>query len=96
MKLNMSFKKLSIINSKTFIADNFDKMIQSATLLKILPDYGIELIFIDEYSVSSRGHKIYGWAEKGKKVIISHYSGAESFSVIKSLSLKLFYTLKIK
>ena len=38
MKLNMSFKKLSIMNPKTFITDNFDKMIQSATLLKILPN----------------------------------------------------------
>ena len=36
----MSFKKKSIINPKTLNADNFDKKIQSGTLLKILQDDG--------------------------------------------------------
>ena len=65
----MGFKKKNIINPKTLNADNFDKKIQSSTLLKILQDYGIELIFIDEYNISSRGNRIYGLAEKGKMII---------------------------
>ena len=38
-------------------------MIQNIILLNALPDYGIKLIFIDEYSVSKNHHKIYGWAK---------------------------------
>ena len=65
----MSFKKKNIINPKTFNADNFDKKIQSDTLLNILQDYGIELIFIDEYNISSRGNRISGLDEKSKMII---------------------------
>ena len=96
MQLNMSYKKMNVINPKTLISDNFDKMIQSASLLKVLLDYGIELIFIDEFSISSRGNKVYGWTERGKKAIISQYWGAESFSVITGLSTKNFYASMIK
>ena len=54
------------MNSKTLNVDNFDKMIQSGTLLKILQDNGIELIFIDEYNISSRGYKIMNWLKRVK------------------------------
>ena len=84
------------MNPKTLIADNFDKMIQSANLLQILPDYGIELIFINEYSVISRVIRFTDGLKKSKKAIISLYSGAESFSFITNLSSKLFYTSMIK
>ena len=43
------------MNPKTLNEDNFDKTIQSGTLLKILQDYVIELIFIGEYSINLRG-----------------------------------------
>ena len=49
---------MNVINPKTLISDNFDKMIQSASLLKVLFDYDFELIFIDEFSISSRGKKV--------------------------------------
>ena len=48
-------------------------MIQSGTLLKILQDSNIELIFIDEYSVKSRDCWIYGLAEKGKMILNFKY-----------------------
>ena len=48
------------MNPKALNADNFDKIIQSGTLLKILQDYDIELIFIDKYSIILRDYKIYG------------------------------------
>ena len=95
-QLNMSYRKITVMNPKALISEKIDKMIRSGALLKILSDYWIELIFIDEFSVSSKGHKAYGWAERGKKAITSLYWGGESFSVITALSSKSFYSSMIK
>ena len=54
------------MNPKTLNADNFDKKIQSGTLLKILQDYGIELIFIDEYNIISRVTRFTNWMKRVK------------------------------
>ena len=94
--LNMRFKKLDVVNPNNITHENFGSMIQSGALLQVLSNYGIEIIFIDEFSINSRSHKIYGWAEKGKKALISKYPGSESFSVIIGLSSKRFYTFTIK
>ena len=61
------------MNLKALSEDNFDKTIQSGTLLKNFQDYDIELIFIDEYRISWMGYKIYGLAEKGKMIINFKY-----------------------
>ena len=95
-QLNMSSKKLTIMNPKTLAPDSFNKMVQSAALLKALSDYDIELIFIDEFSMNSRSSKVYGWAERGKKsLIIQHYWNV-SFNVITVLSSKQFYPSFVK
>ena len=95
-RLNMSYKRMSIVNPKNLTNENVWRMIQSATLLKILSNYDIELIFMDKFSINSRTSKAYIWAEKGKKAIISHHCGAESFSIISGLSSKKFYPSEIK
>ena len=95
-KLNMSFKKLTIMNSKTLAPDSFNKMMQSAALLKALSNYNIELIFIDEFSMNSRSSKVYGWAERGKKSLIIQHYGNVSFNVITALSSKQFYPSFVK
>ena len=84
------------MNLKALISEKIDKMIWSGALLKILSDYWIELIFIDEFSIRTKGHKAYGWAERDKKAIASLYWGGESFSVITALRRKIFYSSMIK
>ena len=95
-KLNMSFKRMIVMNPKSLIPESFSKMIQSASLLKILSDFGVELIFIDEFSISSRSSKVYGLAERGKKALISQYCGSVSISVITALSSNRYYPSFIK
>ena len=94
--LNIRFKKLDVVNPNNITHENFGSMIQSGALLQVLSNYDIEIIFIGEFSINSRNHKIYGWTEKGKKVLIYKYSGSESFRVIIELSSKRFYTFTIK
>ena len=71
-------------------------MIQSATLLKILSNYDIELIFMNEFSINSKTSKAYEWGGKAKKAMISHNCGEESFSIISGLFSKKFYPSEIK
>ena len=65
-RLNMNYKRMSLVNPKNLTNENVWRMIQSATLFKILSNYDIELIFMDEFSINLRTSKAYGWAEKGK------------------------------
>ena len=63
----MRFKKLDVVNPNNITYENFGSMIQSGVLLQVLSNYNIEIIFIDEFSINSRSHKIFEWAEKGKR-----------------------------
>ena len=47
----------------------------------MLSNYGIEIIFIDEFSINSWSHKIYGWTEKEKKALTYKYLGSEFFAL---------------
>ena len=85
---------MSIVNPKNLTNEYVWRIIQSATLLKILSNYDIELIFMDEFSIKSRTSKAYGWTDK--KTMISYHYGAESFSIISGLSSKKFYPSEIK
>ena len=58
----MSYKKMSVVNPKNTTTENVEKMVQSAALLVTLSNYNISLIFIDEFSMSSRSQKVLGWA----------------------------------
>ena len=89
-RMKMSYKKMSVMNPKILIPENFRKMTQSAALLKILPSCNVELIFIDEFSVNSRHSKIYRLTERGKKALISQHNQAVSYSVIVALSSKRY------
>ena len=92
----MSYKKMSVVNPKNTTTENVEKMVQSAALLVTLSNYNISLIFIDEFSMSSRSQKVLRWAEKGKKALVSQYCGATSFMIIIGLSSRQFYAPMIK
>ena len=88
--MKMSYKKMSAMNLKNLIPENFRKMTQSSALLKILSSCNVELIFIDEFSVNSRHSNIYGWIERGKKELISQHNQAVSYSAFFALSSKRY------
>ena len=64
--LQMSYRKLWKITPKYKEKHEVSKLAKSAILLKRLEEENIELIFIDELSVSERSYKPYGWRLKGK------------------------------
>ena len=58
--------KLRNITPKFKNRDEDTKLTKSAILLKRLKEENIELLFIDELSVSERFYKPYGWRLKNK------------------------------
>ena len=59
-----------------------------------LKSKGCELLFMDEFYLSSRYNNYYGWTEKGKKVnLFLIYDSFSMFFVI-CFSSKQFYAIK--
>ena len=65
------------INSDTYI--NKRKLFESAILQVKLESDGQELIYIDEFSLSSRYNNFYGWSKRGEQGYIK--TNYESFSM---------------
>ena len=74
----MSYRKLSRAVPKTLTEDSHRKMMETAAIMSHLEHQMIEVIFIDEFTVSGRSYKPYGWSkisQKGwKKIWDSNFS----------------------
>ena len=60
----------------------------------ILENEGYELLFMDEFSLSSRYNKYYGWAEKGKNGYLPLIYDSFSMLFVICFSNKQFYAIK--
>ena len=87
-------KKLSTIEVKTTQAQNIRKFYESALVKLKLKDIGYELIFIDEFSISSKYHNYLGWSKVGEKGYLMTHQNSLSMYFIIELSAKHFYTIK--
>ena len=93
-KLNYRFKKLSTVEGKTTQAQNIRKFYESALVQLKLEDIGYELIFIDEFSISSKYHSYLGWPKVGEKGYLMTHQNSFSMYFIIALSAKHFYAIK--
>ena len=67
--LNFSYKKLPTANVKLFNAESISKIIKWAWVINKLLGRELEVVFLDEFSISKGSLKTYGWGPKGKKSI---------------------------
>ena len=74
----ISYRKFSRAVPKTLTEDSHRKMMETAAIMSHLEHQMIEVIFIDEFTVSGRSYKPYGWSkisQKGwKKIWDSNFS----------------------
>ena len=93
-KLWYSFKRMSTIEHNSIKPINVRKFFESAILQVKLEENDYELIFIDEFSMSSKYHKHYGWSKIGDKgYLLTHYDSFNMFFVI-AFSQRRIYGIK--
>ena len=68
-KLKMSFTKLSKISPKILSPESVHKIYRWSEAIKEITRSGVEVIFVDEFSLSSRPYKQYGWSRIGYKAL---------------------------
>ena len=66
-EMNMSYKILEHKPAPATTLISIRKLLESASIHFELLSKGVELIFIDEFSVNTQHHKFRGWAPKGLK-----------------------------
>ena len=81
-KLGYSFKRISTLEHNSIKPFNIRKFFESAILQIELEEKNIEIIFIGEFSLSSKHNKLYGWSKVGQKgYVLTHYDSFSMFFV---------------
>ena len=92
-ELNFSYKKMSTTNIKLFNPENTLKMIKWAWVINKLLKLEHEVVFLDEFSISSRSFKSYGWSPKREKAMWSKYPDNFSMSIMAAFSQRSYYKI---
>ena len=97
LELHMSYKKLSLVDKKLMNQEEVWKMLRWAVSIKQLQLFKVEIVYIDEFSVSERAHKQYGWGSIGKKSLFINKKNIFSCSFMVGLSsLKYYPALRVQ
>ena len=89
--LKMSYTKVSKVNPSLFKATSKIKMLKWSWVIEKLIERRINVIFVDEFSVSARSFKTFTWSPVGSKSLYSNRADSFSFSFIVGLSSKMYY-----
>ena len=89
-----SFKELISLEHNSIYQLNVWKFMEFAMRLLALENQGYELLFMDEFSLSSRYNNYYGWTEKNKKGYLSLIYDSSSIFFVICFSSKQFYAIK--
>ena len=93
-KLWYSLKRVSTIEHNSIKPINVRKFFESEILQVKLEENDYELIFIEEFSLSSKYHKHYGWSKIGEKGYLQTlYDSFNMFFVI-AFSQRCIYGIK--
>ena len=89
--LNYSYKKLSKMNIKVMRPEYIRRFHESAIMQHMLLEVNYELIYLDEFSFSSRDNIFYGWGKKGVSSFIVENPNSFSVSFAIAFSDRHFY-----
>ena len=90
-KLKMSYRRFESRPIAAFRNEIIRKLFESASLQIKLDKRNIEMIFVDEFKLSSKHWRFRGWAPKCRKGFIKSYSDSFHASFIVALSQKKIY-----
>ena len=93
-KLNYSFKRISTLEHNSVRPFNIRKFFESAILQIKLEENIFELIFIDEFSLSSKHNKLYGWSKVEQKGYVLTHSDSFSMFFVVAFSGRSIYGIK--
>ena len=62
--------------------ESLTKVLEVATIQQKLYSKGIEVIYVDEFSVNTRNHQFHGWSKRGRKGLMRIQSNDFSMSFI--------------
>ena len=92
-ELNFSYKKMPTTNIKLFNPENTLKMIKWALVINKLLKLEHEVVFLDEFWISSRSFKSYGMSPKGEKAMWSKYPDNFSMSIMAAFLQRSYYKI---
>ena len=90
-KLGMVHKKMKKSNPKWFEATHQRQFCKWLILTLKLMGSGVELIWIDEFSLQARNNNLYGWWRKGNDRWVKIYPSSFSMSFVVAFSSRKFY-----
>ena len=90
-QLKLSYKTLEKKRTTSTRPKNWRKFFESAWVQSILENQGVELIYLDEFSINTRHLKYEGWSSVGYKGYISVNLEEFSMSFIWALSKEQVY-----
>ena len=85
-ELKLTYKKVATKDSKTNLLSNKQKLYSSTIAIWRLLERGINIVFIDEYSIKSRNLKPYNWAKRGEKAFLDKSQDSFKASIIIAVS----------
>ena len=81
-----SYKKLEKKPAPALINDSLRSLLQVATIQNSIHDKGVEIIFIDEFSINTRHQRFCRWSKKNRRGYINIQSRDFSMSFILAVS----------
>ena len=93
-QLSMRFKRIEKVVPKSATSESRRSFMESLVMQLEIERLGIETIFVDEFTISSRNSNHYGWAFKGQKGFIASMDDKFSMSFIAVFSARWFYGIQ--
>ena len=87
----MSYKRIKIEKKSTTWKTNIRRLALAGAIQVKLESLNYELIFIDEFSLSDRSFKFFGWSKRGKSGYFNSISNQFSMSFFVAFSNIRFY-----
>ena len=93
-RLGYRFKKLSKMERGSTLPMNQRKFFEASILQIRLETEGFEIIYFDEFSVSSRYNSFNGWSKRGEKgYVVVDYNSFSIFFIV-AISSRRLYAIK--
>ena len=89
--LNYRYKTLHEVHPKTFDSENIRQFFESAYLQVLLERDGVEWIYVDEFSFSTRKQNYKGWVKRGKHGFLKKDVEDWSISCVVAFSWNAIY-----
>ena len=90
-EIKYSYKKSELSNPRWFTYEMIRSFFESAAILMKLETEGIEVIYIDEFSLSSKKIGFHGWSKRGCKSYLRHFDQSFTMSFVVALYKERIY-----